>query len=133
MGKMGSFDFSEIVKFRDNLQAMHKAFPDFMGQCVTELANRLLAKTVPRTPVDDGKLRRGWTIGQVTLTSAGAEIEVFNSVDYSAYVEYGHRAPNHRGLAEGRFMMTISVQELERELPAIIEHKMQRFLERFLR
>jgi len=132
MGKMGSFDFSEMVKFRDDLRAMHKAFPDFMGQCVSELANILLAKTVPRTPVDDGTLRRGWTIGQVTMTSAGAEIEVFNPVYYSAYVEYGHRTPNHQGWVEGRFMMTISAQELERELPAILEKKMDRFIKKYL-
>jgi len=132
MGGMGSFDFSELVKFRDNLQAMQKAYPNFMRECASELANRLLAKTVPRTPVDDGTLRRGWTIGQVTMTPAGAEIEVFNPVYYSAYVEYGHRTPNHQGWVEGRFMMTISAQELERELPAIIERKLDRFITKYL-
>ncbi|HIW31934.1 MAG TPA: HK97 gp10 family phage protein, partial [Candidatus Paenibacillus intestinavium] len=115
-----------------NLKAMEKAYPKFMVECVHELANRLLAKTVPRTPSDKGDLRRGWTIGQVNVSSNGAQIEVFNPVAYSPYVEYGHRTANHQGWVEGRFMMTISVDELEREIPAIMERKMARFISRYL-
>ncbi|RRJ62406.1 HK97 gp10 family phage protein [Paenibacillus oralis] len=132
MAKMGNFDFSEFKKFRDNLKEMHKAFPGFMRECVIELANRLLAKVVPRTPADTGELRRSWTIGQVVITDAGAEIEVFNPVYYSAYIEYGHRTANHKGWVEGRFMMKISNQELKRELPVIMKRKMDQFITRYL-
>lgn len=133
MTKWGTFDFSEFEKLRDDLQAMERAVPGFLIECVRELANRLLAKIVPRTPSDKGHLKRGWTIGQVIMTPAGAEIEVFNPVSYSPYVEYGHRTANHQGWVEGRFMMTISLQELERDLPAIMERKMVQFIGRFLR
>lgn len=132
MGKMGEFDISEFEKFGDNFKAMKSAWPAFKKECVVELANRLLAKVVLRTPVKDGKLRRGWTIGQVSITSTGAGIEVFNPVPYSPYVEYGHRTPNHQGWVEGRFMMTISAQELERELPSIMERKLEQFVIRYL-
>ncbi|MOA38232.1 hypothetical protein D3C78_1598920 [compost metagenome] len=137
---------------------MRRAWPHFMTECVQELANRFLAKVVPRTPVgkygdhwvefttrdgkevkffakDDrkgGNLRRSWTLGQVVFTSAGVEIEVFNPVFYSAYIEYGHRTANHQDWVEGKFMMKISKQELERELPAIMERKMERFFARFI-
>jgi hypothetical protein len=132
MGNIGSFDFSAFGQFHSGLKAMGKAFPGFMVECIQELANRLLAKAVPRTPVEQGELRRGWTIGQVSISSAGAEIEIFNPVYYSPYIEYGHRIANGQGWVEGRFMMTISLQELERELPAIMEKKMERFVNRFL-
>ncbi|KZS45705.1 hypothetical protein AWU65_07150 [Paenibacillus glucanolyticus] len=138
MGKLGSFDFSEFVKFSGNLKAMKKAWPGFVRECVAELANRLLAEVVPRTPVrdaaDGGDLRRSWTIGQVIMTAdGGAEIEVFNPVYYSAYVEYGHRTPNHEGWVEGRFMMTLSAQKLEREIPWILERKLDKFLKKYIR
>jgi hypothetical protein len=132
MAGLGTFDFSAFEKFGADLEAMRRAFPAFMVECVQELANRLLAKTVPRTPVEDGELRRGWTIGQVTMTSAGAVIEVHNPVYYSPYVEYGHRTANGQGWVEGRFMMTISLQELERELPAIMDRKIKQFVTRYL-
>lgn len=102
------FDLSEFEKFAKDLKAMGKAFPSFMVECVHELANRLLSKVVPRTPSQSGELRKGWTIGKIVLTSTGAEIEVYNPVAYSPYVEYGHRTANHQGWVEGRFMMTIS-------------------------
>ncbi|MNW41162.1 hypothetical protein D3C74_182910 [compost metagenome] len=136
MANWGSFDISEFKKFGANIEAMRKAWPRFMTECVHELANRLLAKavkeTIERTNYITGDLRRGWTVGQIVLNSHGAEIEVFNPVAYSSYVEYGHRTSNHQGWVEGRFMMTISVQELERELPAIMERKMERFIARFI-
>lgn len=132
MGKMGEFDISDFEKFGDNLKAMESAWPAFKKECIVELANRLLAKAVLRTPVKDGKLRRGWTIGQVSITSTGAEIEVINPVYYSPYVEYGHRTRDHQGWVEGRFMMTLSVQELERELPGIMERKLEEFMLRYL-
>lgn len=132
MTKWGTFDFSEFKKLGKDLIAMEKAFPSFITECVHEIANRLLAKVVPRTPSDTGELRKGWTLGRVILTATGAEIEVFNPIAYSPYVEYGHRTANHQGWVEGRFMMTISQQELERELPAIMEKKMERFLNKYL-
>jgi hypothetical protein len=60
-----------------------------MQDCVIELANKLLARVVPLAPSNQGELRRGWTIGEVTLTSAGAVIEVFNHIEYSFYIENG--------------------------------------------
>lgn len=132
MGKLGSFDFTGFQLFLKNLKEMQKAFPGFLEECVEELANRLLAKVVPRTPVDSGELRRSWTIGQVTMSTAGAKIEVFNPVYYSPYVEYGHRTPNHQGWVEGHFMMTISARELERELPVIMESRLKKFIEKYL-
>jgi len=132
MANWGSFDFSEFKKLGVNIEAMRKAWPGFLTDCVHELANQLLAKVVPRTPADTGELRRGWTLGRVILTAVGAEIEVFNPVAYCPYVEYGHRTANHDGWVEGRFMMTISKQELERELPSIMERKLERFINKYL-
>jgi hypothetical protein len=132
MPKWGEFDFSELEKFAKNLEQLQKEWPAFVESCVKELAGRLLAKVVPRTPVDSGELRRGWTIGQIRKTPNGYEIDVINPVDYSLYVEYGHRTRDHKGWVEGRFMLTISEQELERELPAIMDRKLDTFLKKYL-
>lgn len=133
MSRFGTFDFSEMEGLRDQLKAMKKAWPKFIQECLEELANRLLAEVVPRTPVQDGELRRSWTIGQVRMTAdGGAEIEVFNPVYYSAYIEYGHRTPNHQGWVEGKFMMTLSAQKLEHEIPGILERRLDKFLKKYI-
>lgn len=68
MVRWGSCDFHELEDFRDRLEDADKQ--KFFEDCAKELAARLLAKAVKRTPVgqydaDSGKtggtLRRGWT------------------------------------------------------------------------
>ena len=132
MPRWGKFEFDELKRFAKNLEALEKALPGFFEDCIREIAMRLLAKVVPRTPVDTGELRRGWTVGQVRKVADGYEIEVINAVEYSLYVEYGHRTRDHQGWVEGRFMLTISEKELERELPAILAKKQEILLKKFL-
>lgn len=52
MGRMGSFDLSGLKELQQNLQKLQD--PDaFVEACVKELAARLLAMVVERTPVGD--------------------------------------------------------------------------------
>lgn len=43
-------------------------------------------------------------------------------------LNFGHRTRNHKGWVDGKFMMTISKQELEGQLPKIIEGKLMQLL-----
>lgn len=51
-----------------------------------------------------------------------------NPVEYASYVEYGHRTANHKGWVKGKFMMTISEQELEKIAPKVLENKIKKYL-----
>jgi len=133
MAGMGKFEFRELEAYHKALKDMNAALPAFRIECIKELAARLLAKTIARTPVGPtGDLRRGWTIGEVKRSGDKYEVEIINAVDYALYVEFGHRTPDHSGWVEGRFMLTVSEEELERELPAFMEQKHREFMERFL-
>lgn len=122
----------------------------FIESCAKELAARLLAKVIKRTPVGEypkssgkkgGTLRRGWTGGKSQSTSAYAGnlkvnhfgnvyvIEVINPVEYAPYVEFGHRTRGGAGWVEGKFMLTISEQEIESAAPKILENKLKKKLE----
>ncbi|MFS8215553.1 HK97 gp10 family phage protein [Paenibacillus polymyxa] len=127
------FDFSEFEQLSKSLRKMQADYPHFVENCIRELASRLLAKTVARTPVDTGMLRRNWQLGPVERVGGGYSIELFNPIEYAPYVEYGHRTRLHTGWVEGRFMLTISERELERELPALMDRKLKRFIEDHLR
>lgn len=162
MGRFGSMDIRGLKEFRKKINQLQN--PDkFVESCAKELAARLLAKVIKRTPVGDysgdpktckigtgkeiqhkghkvkgktgGTLRKGWTGGKKVSAKNYAEslkvhhfgdtyvIEIINPVEYAAYVEYGHRTANHKGWVKGRFMMTISVQELETIAPKVLEAK----------
>lgn len=149
MGKMGKFNFRELKDFEQKLKSMKD--PDaFVESCAKELAARLLAKVIKRTPVGDypkssgkkgGTLRRGWTGEKRASASAYADsltvhhfgdtyvIEIVNPVEYASHVEYGHRTPDHKGWVMGKFMMTISEQELQEIAPKVLERKVKKYME----
>ncbi|WP_445477989.1 HK97 gp10 family phage protein [Lysinibacillus irui] len=129
MGRGGRVDLRQLKAFERKLAKLASGdFERFCEAAAKELSARLLGKVIRRTPVDEGTLRRGWTIGQVKKSGSLYEIEVINGVDYSQYIEFGHRTSNHQGWVNGRFMMTISADELDQQAPAILERKLVNML-----
>ncbi|WP_068983873.1 HK97 gp10 family phage protein [Lysinibacillus xylanilyticus] len=129
MGRGGRVDYRQLKAFERKLAKLANADHEkFCEAAAKELAARLLGKVIRRTPVKDGTLRRGWTIGQVKQNGAIYEIEVINNTEYAQYVEFGHRTSNHQGWVNGRFMMTISADQVEQQAPAILEKKLMKML-----
>lgn len=129
MCRGGRVDLRQLKAFERKLAKLASGdFERFCEAAAKELSARLLGKVIRRTPVDEGTLRRGWTIGQVKKSGSLYEIEVINGVDYSQYIEFGHRTSNHQGWVNGRFMMTISADELDQQAPAILERKLVNML-----
>lgn len=150
MAKRGGCDFSQLKHLQEKLNYLHGGdFNKFCESVAKELASRLLAKVIKRTPVGQykdgsgkvgGNLRRGWTGEQQSNAKSYAdslpivkkggvfEVEIINPVHYASYVEYGHRTRNHKGWVKGQFMLTISEKELETQAPKIIENKLIQFL-----
>lgn len=148
MARSGTFNFQDFERIKNNLEKLNQEQMDlFIDACAKELAARLLAKVIKRTPVGDypnssgkkgGTLRRGWTGGKNLSAVAYADsltihhfgdayvIEIVNPVEYASYVEFGHRTANHKGWVNGRFMLTISEQEIQQAAPAIIEKKLMK-------
>ena len=148
MARSGTINFRDFERIQENLERLNQEQVDiFIDACAKELAARLLAKVIKRTPVGDypnssgkkgGTLRRGWTGGKTQSAVAYADsltihhfgdayvIEIVNPVEYASYVEFGHRTSNHKGWVNGRFMLTISEQEIQNAAPAIIEKKLMK-------
>ena len=144
-------DYKELVKLKEQIMLFGDPtqMDQFMNSCAKELAARLLAKVIKRTPVGQypaetgkkgGTLRRGWTGGKssnatayansLTVNKVGTDyvIDIINPVEYASYVEYGHRTRNHKGWVEGRFMLTISEDEIRNSAPRILEKKLKNYL-----
>lgn len=145
------FDYSEFKKLNDRLKkkCREEQIEQFFESCAKELAARLLAKTIKRTPVGQypegsgklgGTLRRGWTgesnkgaaayAASLNVTHSGGTytVEITNPIEYASYVEYGHRTANHAGWVEGKFMLTISENEIRSMAPAILQKKLETYL-----
>lgn len=158
----GGCDFSELVEFQKKMEMLTNNMGEILDICARELAQRLMAKVIKRTPVGQypavtgkkgGTLRRGWVSKSHAEAASGKGsptvkdieawakslriyhgagiymIEISNPVEYASYVEYGHRTANHTGWVPGHFMMTISVEEIQRDAPAILERKIKKLME----
>lgn len=146
--KWGKVDYKQMKGFRKKLQGLGDEQEAFCRAAAKELAARLLAKVIRRTPVGvypagsgmtGGMLQRGWT-GD---TDAGATyakslpirkqgdayvVDIINPTDYASYVEYGHRTRGGGGWVKGKFMLTISTDEIKRSAPKILEKKLEKWL-----
>jgi len=135
MPKWGKFDFTEFERFA---RALHKAQKErvierFIHDFLLEMAFRAERKIKKRTPVDTGLLRRSWKVGRVERHGNAYVVEIVNNTEYASFVEYGHRTgKNLTKWVEGRFMMTISMQEIERELPKYLERRMGELLDNIM-
>lgn len=135
MAKWGKFDFSEFEELAKRLQKAHKerVIERFIHDFLLEMAFRAERKIKKRTPVDTGELRRNWRVGNVERHGDAYVVEIFNNTEYASFVEYGHRAGKDlTKWVEGRFMMTISMQEIERELPRYLEKRMVELLDNIM-
>ncbi len=158
MANMGGFSVAGMKKLQKQLNKIQQGNVEgFIDACAKELAARLLAKVIKRTPVGQypkssgkkgGTLRRGWTSKTYEEAQRGGKvsakayadsltiqhngnmvvIEIVNPVEYASHVEYGHRTADHKGWVQGRFMLAISEQEIQGIAPKVLESKIKKFL-----
>lgn len=207
MTKWGKVDYKQMKEFQKKLQQLNDLQQEFCEAAAKELAARLLAKVIRRTPVGKppkgektvkvkvassttvtrkagngtvsykrktmrtmywagytgGTLRRGWVSKSHEEAASGGGkpaaqdgaayaqslpiqkqgnafvVDIVNPVDYASYVEYGHRQTPGRyvpqlgkklkgGWIQGKFMLTVSVDELQRDAPKILEKKLAKWL-----
>ena len=162
MGNL-KFDKKGLEKLQKQLEELEKgkARDKFFEDCAKEMAARLLALVIPKTPVgvypDDpsrkgGALRRGWTGGKkmdaetfarslkVEKSGNTYTITVADDVPYASYVEYGHRQkPGRYVPAIGKRLKESLVpgkrmlEISEQELEALAPNVLKRKLNAFLR
>lgn len=142
MGRWGKCEFSELKKLAENVNALKDGVAnEFTKEIANEIAMRLLRRIKQKTPVKEGTLRDGWAIGQITQKGNSYTIEIINPVEYASYVEYGHRQTPGRFVpaigkklkkswVKGRFMMTLSINEIEMQIPSIVTAKVWEELKR---
>lgn len=151
------FDFKGLEELQKKINDISNKQDIILSAFAKEIAARLLREVIPRTPVGvydgndyncnvrignksrkhkgnkvDGKqggtLQKGWAIKNIRHEGNTYLIDIINPIEYSSYVENGHRTKNG-GWVEGHFMLKISEQELERTSPKILEKKIKKMLE----
>lgn len=131
------FDYHEFEKYRKNFYKMSKDFDNWLHKFLLTEGMRFIAGVKPRTPVDTGDLRNHWQLaGGITREGDTLHCWFVNSMHYASFVEYGHAKPYMSGLAgpgdenwvEGYFMMTVTIDQIQRTMPARFDAAFKQFL-----
>lgn len=147
-----NFDFRAFEKYVKNFEKITEEFNVFLKTFLLQQAQRCVSAAKKRTPVDTGAMRASWGIGNqvISLRSTGEgksvefdpenstiadinvvgndfEVTIWNGMEYSSYIEYGHSTPNG-GWVEGYFILTISIDEVEKAMPSRFQTAFKQFL-----
>lgn len=108
----------------------------------------------PKSGKMGGTLRRGWTSKTHDEAASGTgkrgepakeyaaslpvrkvgdyyKIQIINPVEYASYVEFGHRTKSG-GWVEGRYMLTISEEQLKQISPVVLQRMINKKLHEVL-
>ena len=146
VGVAPKFDEPLTTKVRGNdyitqvtTKTGEKVFRKRKGKSYTVLTRSGAIRDKYWSGYEGGTLRDAWTILPVEKQGDQYIVTVVNNTEYASYVEYGHRQTPGRYVpalgkslkaswVKGRFMLTISTQELETQAPALLQQKLYLFL-----
>lgn len=146
VGVAPKFDEPLTTKVRGNdyiaqvtTKTGEKVFRKRKGKSYTMLTRSGAIRDKYWSGYEGGTLRDAWTILPVEKQGDQYIVTVVNNTEYASYVEYGHRQTPGRYVpalgkslkaswVKGRFMLTISTQELEVQAPALLQKKLYLFL-----
>lgn len=157
MARWATCDFDELKKHAEKLEKLADSSDEMLMEISKAIARRLESRLIDRTPTGvppeyateeakkehwsgyvGGTLKKAW---RVTIDHVGEDyvITAVNPTEYALYVEYGHRQDPGRfvgalglrlkvGWVPGKFMMTLSVRDVEKVMPRIIEREIYKCL-----
>lgn len=134
----GGMSSDGMKKLQGDIQTMQRQSGQFLHKFLLQMGQRAIDKVKPRTPVDTGDLRNHWTLTDVFRRGDELMIVMHNPMQYASHVEYGHAQEVGRYVpaigkrlvkpwVDGYYMATISMQEIERELPARLKAAWAKF------
>ena len=125
-----SINYKELSAYVSSITLMKNDFNKFLREFLLEMADKIIARVKPRTPVHIGKLKRSWKLGKVQGEGRNISVEILNGMEYATDIEYGHRIVVHGsevGWYEGRFMLKISIDEVRKQIPIRYQNEFKKF------
>lgn len=131
-----------MCKEYENLQ---KEFNEFLRSFLVKMANRIIRETKLKQSghsgdkfkaYDTGAMTNAWTLGNITGSGRDITVEILNPMEYATDIEYGHRivvgsGANKKevGWYQGKFMLTTSIDEIQKQMPARFDSQFKAFCE----
>lgn len=127
-------EYSDLIKLKAQYVEMVKAQNE-INMAAAHKVGQLAMRIVKRyTPVDTGDLRKAWEY-DILKKGDSYIIIISNNMDYASYVESGHRIVANGvtiGWQEGRFMLKMTEEALDKHAPIIWEKEIEKGLRAYL-
>ncbi|MHA6258352.1 HK97 gp10 family phage protein [Sporosarcina sp. CAU 1771] len=126
------FEFSEVYKIKQNLIKLNKTSHAIHLKVAKRVAQLAIRKVKKMTPVDTGDLRQNWKY-HIIKKGDTYTILIYNQLEYASFVEKGHRvvvAGKTVGWVEGRFMLKLTKDEMERIAPNMWKKEVEKEMRR---
>lgn len=130
-----SIDTRAISEYQMRVLRASNRLKDFERKFLNTLANMVMQRVMPRTPVDTGRLRRSWKVSKVSEKGNVLQITIYNDAkdngadeSYASYVEFGHFTRGRVSWVEGVWMLTISTDEVKAEMTRVWNNLFNQFV-----
>ena len=126
------FEFDEMKKMKQNLIELNKASHIVHLKIAKRVAQLAIRKVKTMTPVDNNILRPAWKYDVIKKGDIYI-IVIYNQTEYASFVEEGHRivvAGKTVGWVEGRFMLKLTEDEMERIAPVMWKKEIEKEMRR---
>lgn len=134
----GGLDYSSFNEFSKNIRKLYIEYRVWLEKFLLKEGARFIASVKRRTPVDTGDLRNHWQLEGIVREGDVLHCWFVNAMEYATHVEYGHAKPYKSGAAEGSsdwvdgfFMMTVSLDQIERSMPRRFDAAFELFIKSF--
>jgi hypothetical protein len=126
------FEYSDMKLFKENIIELNKIAHQIQMKVASRVAQLAIRKVKKMTPVDTGDLRNNWKF-YVVKKGDTFFIHVYNQLEYASFVENGHRiviAGQTVGWVEGKFMLKLTRDEMERIAPNMWKKELEKEMRR---
>lgn len=126
------YEFSEMRLLKQQLVELIKIAHQVQMKVAQRIAQLAIRKVKKMTPVDTGDLRNNWKY-EVIKKGDSYIIIIYNQLEYASFVENGHRivvAGQTVGWVEGRFMLKLTADEMERIAPNMWQREIDKEMRR---
>lgn len=126
------FEYSEMKLIKQNLIELNKISHVIHLKVAKRIAQLAIRKVKKMTPVDNGDLRNNWKF-HIIKKGDTYTILIYNQLEYASFVESGHRIVVSGitiGWVEGRFMLKLTADEMERIAPKMWKNGVEKEMRR---
>lgn len=136
MAKIGyTIDTKSLNEYHLKVLNAANKLKDFEKKFLTTLANMVMQRAIPNTPVDTGRLRRSYKVTKVEQKGDTLQITIYNDAkddgaaeSYASYVEFGHFTRGRVSWVEGHWMLTIATDEVQAEMNRVWNQLFNEFI-----